>query len=249
MREGLRLVWDRLGLILALSLTWTLLFSLPLTLAQRLPASLPPLARNGALLLAAALILSAPTAGMFLVAHRVCERDEVAYTDLWRGAARLFAPATRLGLLHAAVIILFPINLWFYLSVRSPLGVLASLACLYALLLWLMMTVTHFPLLVAQETGVFDEPDRPAKRGVRAVLRRSLYLALGEPFWQLGLLAALAVITALLFVTVALPPLLWPGTLAVLTTQAARALLVKYGILPAPPIEEAVPDEQFRIRT
>lgn len=249
LRVGLREIWDRLGLVIAISLTWTILLALPLTLGRLLPLAVPVSLRNLLVLLTATLTLSAPTAGVYYIAHLVCIHDEVSYLDFWHGAKRYFAPATRLGLVAALVFSVFVVNIWFYLQLRSGGGLLAALACLYALLFWLMMAVYHFPLLVAQEQGLFDEPERQAKRGVFAVLRRAFYLALGDPFTTLGLLAALVLLSIPVFLTLALPPMLWPASLALLTTQATRALLRKYGVLPLPVVEEAVPDEKFRIKT
>ncbi|HLV79954.1 MAG TPA: hypothetical protein VKT32_06705 [Chthonomonadaceae bacterium] len=257
---ALRLVWDRIGLMMAVSLTWALLLCLPLAIGPLLPAGLSPPARAALMALAAALILSAPAAGIFRVAQQLCSHDEVSYLDFWRGAWQLFGPATRLGLLHLAAAVLFAVNLWFYLRLGHLAGIAATLFCLYVLLFWGMMAVYHLPVLVAQEAGVFDTPERRARRGILSVLRRAFFLALGDPFYTLGLLVALSLIAgqsalalllrvpALLAFTAVLWVLLWPGVVALATMQATRALLVKYGVLPPPVTEAPVPDEQFRIK-
>jgi uncharacterized membrane protein YesL len=231
---------------MALSLTFALLLCVPVTVAGLLPA-LPILVRNGLVLAVAALVFSAPMAGAFFVAHLVSTYDEVSYADMWRGAKRMFGPATRLGLIQCGVLSVLAVNLWFYANVGHLIGGVAALLCLYALLAWGMMAVYHFPLLVAQEAGLFDEPNRRARRGARAVLRRAFFLAFGSPLFSAGLLAIALAFSALVVATVALIPLLWLGVVAMLTTQATRALLVQYGVLPSPVQEEAVPDEKFRI--
>ncbi|HZT40692.1 MAG TPA: carbohydrate kinase family protein [Chthonomonadaceae bacterium] len=253
--SALRLAWDRIGLVIAMSLMWALLLCLPLAVGRLLPALLPPPARDAITALVAALLLSAPAAGIFQVAHLLCSQDEVSYLDLWRGAWRLFGPATRLGLIHLVVSGLFAVNLWFYLQLGHAIGIAATIFCLYALLFWGMMAAYHLPVLVAQETGVFDTPERRARRGAVSVLRRAFFLALGDPFYTLGLLAALLLIVALtlaalllrfpalLAVIAVLWVLLWPSVAALLATQATRALLVKYGVLPLPSAESPVPDE------
>lgn len=243
----MRAVWDHLGLVIAVSLTWTLLGFLPLMLARVLPASLPALLRNACETLFVVLLLSAPLAGAFWTAHLVCIHEEVSYLDYWRGIGRLFGPATRLGLIHLVVFGLFAVNLTFYLRLGAWIGGLAALLCLYMLLLWGMMAVYHLPVLVAQEAGVFDIPDRRAKRGAIAVLRRAFFLALGDPFYTIGLLAV-ALLLTLLMAALAVPlALLWPGTIALLTTQATRALLVKYGVLSPPPPAAPKEEDTFRI--
>jgi uncharacterized membrane protein YesL len=246
LRAGARAAWDRLGLVMALSLTFALLLCIPMTVAGLL-AALPAPARNGLVLAVAALTLSAPMAGAYFVAHLISTYEEVSYADMWRGAKRMFGPATRLGLIQCGVLSVLAVNLWFYVSIGHLLGGVAALLCLYALLAWGMMAVYHFPLLVAQETGLFDEPGRQARRGALAVLRRAFFLAFGSPFFSAGLLAIVLAFSALVAATVALIPLLWLGVVAMLTTQATHALLIQYGVLPAPAQEEVVPDEKFRI--
>jgi hypothetical protein len=246
LRRGVREAWDRLGSVLGVSLTWMLLLTVPLTVGRALPPAWPGIVRTGIIVLMMALTLSAPAAGAFTVAHLACAHEEVSYMDFWRGAGRLFGPATRLGLFHTAVRSVFAVNLWFYASIGQGIGIAATLVCLYALLFWEMMAIYHFPLLVAQEAGLFDEPGRRAKRGVLALLRRAFYLALGDSLYTVGLLAAVLTVTVLYALTAVLPALLWLGTVAFLTTQATRALLVRYGVLP-PPTEGPVPEDRFHI--
>lgn len=248
LRDGIRQTWDRLGLVMAVTATWTALLLIPLSVASLLPASVPLPARYAILLLVTALIGSVPTAGAFAVAQRIAERREAAYADFWREGFRHLGPALRLSLIQQAGLALFAVNFWFYLAMGGMAGRIASILCLYLFVFFLMMCLYHWPLLIAQESGVFDEPDRRAKRGAWAVLRRAFFLALGRPFYALGLLIALLLVSALLFATLALPALLWIGSIAMLATYATRALLVQYEVLPAPQIEEPVPDEKFRIQ-
>ena len=247
LRTAIRDIWDRLGLVIAISLTWILLFSLVLTLAKLLPVSLSPFLRLGTLLLLSTLFLSAPLAGAFWVAHRVCVHDEVGYLDFWRGTLALFGPATRLGLLLMLEGSMLGVNFWFYLSISHPIGRVAMLLCLYTLLFWGMIAVYQFPLLVVQEEGVFDDPERRAKRGVLAVQRRAVFLVLGNLGFSLGLFVVVLLLT-FLFTMAAIPlALFWAGAISLLTTQATRTLLIKYEILPPPPVVETLRDEDFRI--
>jgi|SRR5579871_1394011 len=248
LRMGFRETWDRLGLVLAMSMTWTVLLFVPLGILRWLPMSVGGPARFGILLAVSALALSAPTAGLFALAQRIFARDEVTYLDVWRGARQMFGPATRLGLIQAALTGLFVANLAFYARLGGLFGIVAALVCLYLLLFWGMLSLLLFPLLAAQETGVFDEEGNRARRGALAVYRRAFYLALGDPFYLLGLLLVTLILTALLLVTGVLFAGLWAGTVALLTTAATRGLLIKYEILPAPPVEEPVPDEKFRLK-
>ena len=244
--EALRAVWDRLGLLLAVSITWSGVVSLPLSIERWLP-------RHTAtglhfLVLAAIPILAAlPTAGAFAIAHRVATHEEAFYAHLWNDGAALFGPAVRLILLQTGAVAVLLTACSFYFRMQLWIGRAGLTVCGYTLLLWIMMLIYQWPLLISQEKGVFDEPGRPARRGALAAVRRSFYLALGRPFFTAGLLGILLLASALMAATIVLPALLWIGTMAVVSTYASRALLIQFRVLPPPVLEEAVPDLQFRI--
>jgi hypothetical protein len=246
MAAGLRAAWDRLGLVLAVSVTWTIVVSLPLSADRWLPRSAPPWLHL--LVLALAPILAAvPTAGAFSIAHRIATHDEAFYAHLWLDGLELIGAALRLMLAQAAVAVVLLTAAAFYLQLRGWPGRLGVTLCCYALLVWAMMLVYQWPALVAQHRGLFDEPGHTARRGAAAAIRRSFYLALGRPFFAAALVAGLGVASLLLAATVVMPALLWLGTIALVSTVAFRALLVEFGILPAQVQNEPVPDEQFRL--
>jgi hypothetical protein len=241
---GLRETWDRLGLVLAISLTWTLLIFVPLTVGRLLPASWPFILRLGLVALTALLTLPAPAAGALGVAHQIYTHDEVSYADLWLSAYRLYRPAVGMGLLQLIVPSLLLVNFAFYLQHGGFAGKIVGLACLYGLLFWSMMAIYHFPILVAQEAGVFDDPDHRPRRGVSAALQRTFYLALGEPLFTLGLLIFCGLLSLSLAFAAVPAACLWLGMMALIITPATRAMLIRYGVLPVPFTEEAAADDQ-----
>lgn len=241
--------WDKLGLVVSVSLTWALVMASAFSLERLVPHSVPLLFHL--LLLGALLIFLLPLlmAGSFYVAHLVAIRDEVTYADFWRGGTRFYTQCLALTLCHFVIEGVLGVNAWFYGRMGHVGGLAIMLLCLYLLLFWSMMAATHFPLLIAQEMGVFDDPANPAKRGLPAIVRRAFYLTLGRPFYALALLAACSVIAIVFSATGVLFVLAGPGLLALLTTNAVRALLVQFGVLSPPPAAEVVvPDEKFRLR-
>lgn len=251
LKQAVRMIWDRLGLVIGVSMTTAALLLIPPSLIGFLPHSTPFLLRLGIGLLISAPMLFVFTSSACRIVHRIDAREEVSYLDLWRGALELLGPALRLGLFDLLIASVLAVNLWFYLRLGGIFGIATALVCSYALLFFGMMAVYHAPLLAAQEMGLFDEPERRARRGALAVLRRAFFLALGSPLYSAGLfLTALALTLALLWkYLLVLLPLFWLGALAILTTLATRLLLVQYDVLPPPPPEEeVVPDEKFRIR-
>ena len=159
---------------------------------------------------------------------------EASYAIFWREGWRLGALSIRLALIHWATAAGLTFSFWFYLRISHWSGRVALLVCFYASLFWLMTALYHYPLLVAQESGVFDEPGRRAKRGVAAVIRRSFYLVVGSPIYSFALLAFVALFAALSLFTAVSPILLWGGSFALFSCFSARALLVQYEVLPAP---------------
>lgn len=245
MRLATREVWDRLGLVVGVSLTLSAAFFAPLALGAVVPGSVP--VRLGLTALAAALILAPAFAGACYVAGLAYAHEEATYADFWRGVFLLRRPAVSLGLLQVSVLTVLTVSLWFYLQLRQPVGRVAALLCVDALLIWALIAQYQFPLLVFQEQGAFDEPDRPAQRGAIAASRRAFYLVLGTPLYALGALAIALLLTLLLNLTAAPLVLLWPASLAFLVTENTRELLIRYGVFPAAIAGEALPDIEWRL--
>jgi hypothetical protein len=232
--------------MLAISLTWTFLISLPFSIERALPRGVPPWVHILTLCLIP-VISAGPTCGIFSLIHRILTHEEVAYLHLWQDGAAMFGPALRLMLLQTAVAAILAVSIWFYLKSNLWISKAALTVSCYGVLVWMMMLIYQWPALIAQEKGLFDEPDRPAKRGAFAAIRRSFYLALGRPFFTLALLAVVIPATIAMAVTVVIPALLWIGGIALVSTLATRALLIEFRVLPAPVQVEPVADELFRL--
>lgn len=246
-KNGLRASWDRLGLVIALSLTWTLLlmglFSADHLLASR--TSFP--ARLAVLAALISLVLGPALAGACHVAYRAVTNQEATYFDFWQGAFRLYGQAARMALAQIVVAGVLTANFWFYARLGGLFGLMAALFCGYVALFWLTMTQFHYPLLVAQEAGVFDEPDHRARRGVWATQRRAFFLVLSRPFYAFSLLALTAPFTVACYVLMI--PLLaaWLGVISLLLAHALRILLIALEVITPPVLEPVIPDEKFRI--
>lgn len=247
LRTALTQSWDHFGVVIGISLTGTALVTLLLNLFAHLPVLLLLPIRLLILVIVGASALALPLGGAFGCAHRITCSDEVSYGIFLRESVRLYGMTARLLLLQALVLLLFAANFWFYRRIGGVGGLLAGVVCGYLLLFWSMMSALHFPLLVAQESGVFDAPTQRAQRGIVAALRRALYLTFASPLHTFGTLAALLLLT-LLMTMLALPlALFWLGTVPLVATQCVRQLLIRYGVVPIPIVEKAVPDADFRL--
>ncbi len=240
------LSWERIGLWMAVSVTFFIAGGIVLLLMQLLPFSAPVRLLAGGV--ASVLIFPALLAGACYTAHLVCSRTEAGYADMWRGAKALYRVSVQLGLMQMAVWGAGITGIIFYLKWHNMPGSLFALVCTWALVFWGMAIPYQMPVLVLQHAGVFDEEGKRAQRTARAAMRRSFYMAYDNLLFTGMLLAVQTLLFALLALT-ALGALLLPAFLALSGVAAARALLVRYALLPAPPNpSDAVPDEAFRLK-
>ncbi len=247
LRTALSQTWDHFGVVIGISLTGTALVTLLLNLFAHLPDSLLLPIRLLILAIVGACSVAFPLGGAFGCALRIASNEEVSYSFFLRECVRLYGMSARLLLLQTLALFLFAANFWFYRRIWGVGGLLAEVVCGYLLLFWSMLSALHFPLSVAQESGVFDEPTQRARRGTFAALRRALYLTFASPLHTLGTLAALVLLTVLMTM-LALPlALFWLGAIPLVATQCVRQLLIRYGVVTVAVAEGAVPDADFRL--
>ena len=233
--------WDRLGLLIAVSLTFLSFLCLPAAVGYWVHK---PVWLKIALLF----LFSTPLPALFTGAcsqfHKMESGEEASWTGFLHDSVILFFPAVRLSIIHAAVDTSLGVNLVFYLSFlqKDPLVLLFIILWGYISLLWTLMSLYLFPLLALQEYGGFDEPDRAAKRGVLAAYRRAFYLAIGSIPYSIGALIASLFIILICLISKALIALLLIGALSLQLTIAARVQLAGYGIV-SPPLTDGDPPE------
>jgi hypothetical protein len=235
--SGLRLVWDHLGAALLLSMLGTLALVLSLQLSLLLASALPAVVRTVAVALLALLMLAPLITAAFAVSLRIATHREVAARHFQEALRQFGSVAIRLGLIHFVVGGIMALNLTFYAHLRGPAATLVNLLCLYVALFWAAMALYQGPLLILQESGALDDPERRATRGAKAVVRRSFFLVVGEPLFSIGLGLAALLWTALTLLTAVGAVMLWLGGICILTTPPTLALLAKYGAIDA--VEES----------
>ncbi len=244
LRIAFRLIWDRLGIVLLVSLTGTVVLLLSLTLGLLVPVALPALLRAFCVGLIAVTALSPLVAVSFDMALRIASHREITFLRFRQGLRQFSAVAIRLGFLHFIVSLVVALNMTFYLQLGGLPGRAAVVLCLYILLFWSAMAVYQGPLLILQETGAFDEPGRSAKRGAKAVIRRSFFLVVGEPLFSMGLGLATLAWTILALLTAVGAAMLWLGGVCILTTVSTMALMAKYGVIDLADYDELTPTKE-----
>jgi uncharacterized membrane protein YesL len=179
------MAYDHLGGLVLLNLLWTAL-NLPWMAAGWLifRAGLP-LGKGGALagmlLGLEAVLLAPPTVLLFAAGACWAGGRERGTRELLAQARRLLGRAQALQLLIGGATGVLVVNLLFYQTLAGWLGLVLSGTMLW-LLLGLALVVVHlFPVLVTQETGVWQ------------TLRQSFLLAMDNVRLSLALLLAWAV--------------------------------------------------------
>ncbi len=181
--------------------------------------------------------------GVFFYVRKAIFHEHPTVGETWQGIRILLGPAIALFVVDLLISVVVLGDLAFFaLAFKANGGmVLAALAIVsaYVSLMWLMMSLYHLPLLIAQ-LGIESGPR------VKVILSKSFLLTADNP----GFTAGLFVVIIALAVLCALPALLgialiFTGAAAFLLTSALRELFIKYDMVEEEP--EIVEDKPWRM--
>lgn len=175
------------------------------------------------------LLLGPLAAGVYHVAKKIVTHDDPSPLDLFRGAKEYWGRAVLLSLSQAVITMLIAVNAWFYLT-RGSIAIKAlGMLFLYAMVVWLMSVLYHFPILIEQRPGLLK------------LLKRAFLLTFDNPAFTGFVFFAIILLTCFSAGILLGLPLLYMGLASVIQTRALRALFVKYELLP--PEKEPSPDD------
>lgn len=204
--------------------------SLVLKTALRLPGFLPALILAFVAALSLILVGGPLSGGLFRFAQKAAARKEPELFDFAWGFRAGFAPSLKLASVQVLGSLALAGNCAFYLAQHNlPLMALGA-SFGYLLVFWCAAMLYQWPLL--QEGA-----------GVKTAIRKSALLVLDNVPFTLGILLVAVTVVVLCGVSVIGIVLLLPGALAMLTTQATRELLRKYGLLPPDPTLDPIAEE------
>lgn len=245
LRDGFRAAYDALGFVVGASFATLVVGALVLVAMGLLSAHVKQVRAAGMLLgLPALPAVWLCAVGIFYYAKKAVCHEHPALGDTWEGIRKLFGPAIALFVVDGiASAVLVGDVVFFTLAFRAKGGVAFAafgMVCAYIGLMWLMMSLYHLPLLVAQL-----EMESGPRVGV--ILRKSFLLAADNPGFTVGLFAVIIAFA----VICALPAMLgialvFPGLAAFLLTSSLRELFVEYGVIEEEP--EVVEDKPWRLR-
>lgn len=184
--------------------------------------------------------------GAFRVASALVFREEFSIGMLFPREGRQVGQALALSLMQTGVCAAMMANISFYVSIRTPVGVVLAVVFGYALALWLLNCLYHWPLLAAAHGGVI--PVEPGERPrLRRVFRNALALFVTAPGYTVGMALGTFVLALLVGLTGIGLVLAVPALLSILATQALHDQMVRLGMIPPPPEGPAPPDEPWRV--
>lgn len=175
------------------------------------------------------LLLGPLTAGVYHVAKKIVTHDDPAPLDLFRGAKEHWGRAVLLSFSQVAITGLIAVNAWFYLTRGGMVIKGLGMVFLYALLIWLMSALYHYPVLIEQRPSTLK------------LLKRGFLLTFDNPSFTGSVLFAIILLTCLSVGIMVPMAILYMGLSSVILTRAMRALFVKYELVP--PEKEPSPDD------
>jgi uncharacterized membrane protein YesL len=209
-----RFLWncyDHLGLLIVANLLWLVLL-VPIVTAP------------------------AATAGLFEIARRIANREEVSVRDFFLGFRRDLLPASRVG----GLTLLSGFLLWVAIDFYSHLGGWASLPGMFlaAALVWiatffLLMHIHLHPLIATGD------------RGLKTLLRKAGLLVLDNVGYTVGIAVQALMVAVICTLTGAGLVLILGSCLAVLLSTGHRELLKRY-FPDSPEAQEAEETRRWR---
>jgi uncharacterized membrane protein YesL len=180
--------YDRLGGLILLNLAVTVQLGLGVLLGFLIAALLhaPPLLFLILVVLGGGLFAAPAWAGLFNYVRAISDPDSLSsFRDYTDGMRRYARRSWVLLAIQAGSGALLALNLYFYASIHSVIGLALEFLILLLLLVWAMAGVYVWPLLVRDLAW-------------RALLRNALFLALAAPFSTVAILLSLGVLSLLL---------------------------------------------------
>jgi uncharacterized membrane protein YesL len=176
-------------------------------------------------------ILTGPpaTAAMYMMARRAADGELLDWRDAARAVRELWWPAWRWGLVNLVVFVVLVGNFYAYQNFAGWVWVALRLAWGGIGVLWLAVNLFYWPLWLAQ-----------VDRRLTTTWRNGLLMVAKAPVTTLTLLvvcAALAVVSALVTLPLAVALMAWVSLIGTLAVEAALKAPVRREPEPAVEIE------------
>jgi len=175
------------------------------------PAVFGAVVRSAVVLVLAAVFAS----GLLEMAKSMVDRNEVAFTNFFRGMGANWLISLKSGALNAFVLVVIALDMLYLATSRAWALRTGAVVLGYLGILWVLSQIYQLPLLLEK------------RRSVLWSVKQSVLLVLDNPLFTLGI-AAVIMVSVWVSAAIRLPLVLWlPVWLSVLQRSALRELLEK----------------------
>jgi uncharacterized membrane protein YesL len=246
LKSATRAIWDYLGTICAISITFFAGLSIPLLLLLALNPLSPGIGL-AAFLLSSVLFIAPLFGGICYLSHRIYSSDEPSYLHIWIGFIRYYRQSLLLGVLQLLISGILLANLLFYLSKGSLPFLILGVLFLYINLFWCMNCLYHWPVLIASGENIIQR-EGGGTPGLFSVIRNSFLLTASAPAFTFAIWLFIMAVCFLLLISAVGMALLGTGVVSMYSARAARDQFVKFGLLPQPvDPDEPILDEGWKL--
>lgn len=208
---AIRNMYDELFPLSGMGMIWFLMAVVPplgvLQLAQAYLSNSPAL---GIVLLLIALIPAPPaTAALYHVTSFIAREKRIEFNYFWQGFKAYFWKSWVVAGVLLVIGAILVVDVFFYLRSSNTFFAIIGFLGIWALALWLAIQVYLFPLMVHQE-----------EKRLGLILKNGGLLTLAYPFFALGILIGIALVTALSVVLIILLPTLWMPLVTLINNRA-----------------------------
>ena len=215
---SIRNIYDELFPLSGMGLIWFAMAVVPpLGVFELARTYLPSSPVLGIVLLLISLIPAPPaTAALYYVTSFIAREKRIEFNYFWQGLKTYFWKSWAVaGVLLVAGVVLY-VDVFFYLRSSNTLFAIVGFLGIWALVLWLVIQIYIFPLMIHQED-----------KRLWLILKNGSLLTLAYPFFALGILIGIALVTALSVLLVILLPTLWMPLVALINSRALVSSLGK----------------------
>jgi uncharacterized membrane protein YesL len=208
---AIRGAYDELFPLSGMGLIWFVAaVVLPLSVAQLVSTYLASNVALGIILLLISLIPAPPvTAALYYVTSFIAREKRIEFNYFWQGLKAYYWRSWVVAGILLAIGAIVTFAVYFYLNTPGTFFKVLAFLGIWALALWLAIQIYLFPLMVHQED-----------KRLQIMFKNGALLSLAYPFFALGILISLALITALSGLTIILLPTLWMPLIALINNRA-----------------------------
>lgn len=208
---AIRNMYDELFPLSGMGMIWFLMSVVPplgvLQLAQRYLPNNPAL---GIVLVLISLIPAPPaTAALYYVTSFIAREKRIEFGYFWQGLKAYFWKSWAVAGVLLVIGAILVVDVFFYLRSSNTLFAIIGFLGIWALALWLVIQIYLFPLMIHQED-----------KRLGLILKNGSLLTLAYPFFALGILIGIALVTALSVVLIILLPTLWMPLVTLINNRA-----------------------------